>query len=75
MMMFVYGIECDQFDNIIIAQEISNTICLLNTEGALISTLMTEENGISGPLTLALDSYGRLWIGQEDEIKVVKYIA
>ena len=70
----VYSIACDEYDNIIVAQRFSNTISLLNCEGIFISNIMTEKDGVSDPRALVIDSHGYLWIGQEDEIKVVKYI-
>ena len=71
---YVYGIACDEYDNIIIAQRVSNTISLLDSEGSLLSTILTEDDGIIDPIPLAIDHHGNLWIGQEDEVKVVKYI-
>ena len=68
------GIACDSYNNVIVAQRYGNTISVLDSEGNLISTLLTEEDGILQPLTLAIDSHGFLWIGQEDQVKVVKYI-
>ena len=70
----VYGMACDQYDNIIIAKLLNHAIVILDSEGSLISTLLTDEDGILDPRALAIDSRGYLWIGQKDEIKVVQYI-
>ena len=68
----VFGIACDKYDNIIITQ--SNAISLLDSDGFLISSILTTEDGISNPVALAIDSKGRMWIALDDEIKVMKYI-
>ena len=69
----VFGLACDQFDNVIAADRLNHTIYLLNCEGILIRTLMKEKDGISNPWSLSVDNEGTLWIGQ-DNVKVVKYL-
>ena len=70
----VYGMECDRYDNIIIAECYNDTIRLLDSDGKLITTLMTEEDGIIYPMSVSIDNQGRLWIGQYENVKVIKYI-
>ena len=70
----VYGMVCDSYDNIIIADQMNDNISLLDSEGKLITTLMAEEDGISVPYSLAIDKQGHLWIGQYENVKVIKYI-
>ena len=70
----VYGMVCDRYDNIIIADHIYDNISLLDSEGKLITTLMTRQDGIWEPYSLAMDNQGCLWIGQEKNVKVIKYM-
>ena len=65
------GLVCDTYQNIIIAEYNFYRISMLNSDGKLLRTLMT--NGVDFPLSLVLDSLNHLWIGQENEIKVIKY--
>ena len=69
----VGGIVCLKNHHVIVADTNDDKILLLNSEGKLVTTLLTEEDGISGPQSLSIDRHGRLWIGQENDIKVVKY--
>ena len=70
----VLGLVCGIYNNIIIADYINDKISLLDSEGTLITTLMTNEDGIRYPFTLSIDKQERLWIGQMENVKVVKYI-
>ena len=69
---YVYGIVCDSYDNIIIADQMNDQISLLDSKGKLIRTLLTIRDGISEPLSLAIDRQGHLWIGQSVNVKVIK---
>ena len=71
---FVVGMVCDKYDNVIIAEYDTNKISLLSSEGKLVTTLLTGEDGISRPESLSIDRHGLLWIGQENRLKVVKYL-
>ena len=70
----VIGMVCDRYNNIIIAEWGNDKIRLLDSEGKLVTTLMTRGDGIIDPLSLAIDKQGHLWIGQSGNLKVVKYI-
>ena len=70
----VSGIVCDKYDNVILAERILNKIHLLSSEGKLVTTLLTEADGISMPQSLSIDRHGQLWIGQDNNVKVVKYL-
>ena len=70
----IYGMVCDKYDNVIIAEQISNTIHLLSSEGKLVTTLLTWEEGIRWPRSLSIDRHGQLWIGQDKNLKVIKYL-
>ena len=68
------GMVCDRYDNVIISEYINNKIRLLSSEGKLVTTLLTAEDGILFPQSLSIDRHGQLWIGQEDRLKVVRYL-
>ena len=68
----IFALVCDKYDNVIIALDYRNCkICLLNSEGYLVTTLLTGED-YTYSLTIARN--GHLWIGQNRNIKVVKYL-
>ena len=67
----VYGMVCDRYDNIIITECNNDKISLLDSEGKLITTLMTREDGVSDPWSLAINKQGHLWIGQSGLVKVI----
>ena len=71
---WAFGLECDRCGNIIIADFEYNEIGLLSGQGRLIATLLTGKDGIEDPWFLSVDGHGYLWIGQKDNIKVVKYL-
>ena len=70
----VYEMVCDKYDNVIIAEYFNSEIHLLSNEGRLMTTLLTEEDGIRQPRSLSIDRHGQLWIGQYESIKVVRYL-
>ena len=72
--MGICGMVCDKHDNVIIAAHVSNKILLLSSEGNLVTTLLTAANGIMYPRSLSIDKHGQLWIGQDNNVKVVKYL-
>ena len=70
----VYGMVCDKYDNVIIAEYFNNKIHLLSSDGKPVTTLLTRDDGIKRPQSLTIDRHGHLWIGQEESIKVVRYL-
>ena len=68
----IYGMVCDKYDNVIIAENYS--IHLLSSEGKLVTTLLTAENGISFLWAMSIDRHGQLWIGKKSSIRVIKYL-
>ena len=70
----IYGIVCDKYNNVIIAEFCDRKISLLSDEGKLVTTLLTMQLGIDMPRSLSIDRYGQLWIGQALSLKVVKYL-
>ena len=70
----VCGMVCDRYHNVIIAEYVSNTIHLLSSDRKLVTTLLTAEDGIWRPRSLSIDRHGQLWMGQDESIKVVRYL-
>ena len=83
----VYGLVCDRYHNIIIADYWNSKIRLLNSNGDAIALLWgslgIEGEGIvhysvndmlEGPTCLSIDKDGHLWIGQMGKIIGVKYL-
>ena len=68
----IFGMVYDKYDNVIIADILK--ILLLSSEGKLVTTLLTREDGIRWPRSLSIDRHGQLWIGQALSFKVVKYL-
>ena len=70
----VFGIVCDKYDNVIIAEYFNKTVYLLDNEGKLVTILLNKKDGIIEPYSLSVDKQGFLWVGQKQNTKVVKYI-
>ena len=70
----VFGIICDQFDNVIIGEWGNNKVVLVDGDGKVIKMLCAEKEGISGPVALTMDKHNVLWIGQHTNIKRVQYL-
>ena len=69
-----FGLVCDMNNNVIIADCNNDHVLLLDNEGRLVRTLLTKKDGINYPRYLSIDQHGCLWIGQTDNVKVVKYV-
>ena len=74
LFMAIYGMVCDKYDNVIIADHYNDKIHLLSSEGKLVTTLLTAKDGIRWPRSLSIDRHGQLWIGQDESLKVVRYL-
>ncbi|KAK3094107.1 hypothetical protein FSP39_024195 [Pinctada imbricata] len=70
---FLGGLHCDKFNNILVGDWHRNEIVLFNIDGQRVRTLLTEEDGICGPLSMDVDSKGRLWIGQRENVLIATY--
>ncbi|KAL4233340.1 tripartite motif-containing protein 46 [Mactra antiquata] len=69
------GITCDSYGHVIVADYSSNMIHLLDRHGRFLMYLLTEEDGIFGPTSVAVDKAGYLWVGGGDAtVKIYKYI-
>ena len=69
-----FGIVCDQYDNIIVAERNGHTVSLLSKDGELVKTLLTKTDAIEYPNSLSIDKNGYLWIGQSKNVKVIQYL-
>ncbi|KAK3093036.1 hypothetical protein FSP39_010335 [Pinctada imbricata] len=67
------GLYCDTENNILVGDRHRNEIVMLNIDGQLVRTVLTKEDGICGLLSMDVDSKGRLWIGQEDNVLIATY--
>ncbi|KAK3083636.1 hypothetical protein FSP39_000566 [Pinctada imbricata] len=71
------GLVCDKLGNILISDSKNGEVIILSRDGKYLDCLLTSENGISKPLGLAIDSSGKLWVGQnegdEGKLAIFKY--
>ena len=70
----VFGMVCDRYSNVIIAEFYNKKITLLDKDGVFVQTLLTAEDGIQLNSSLSIDWYGNLWVGQYENIKIIKYL-
>ena len=73
---YVFGLDCDPYDNVIIAECFNDKVSLLNSEGRLITTLLTRDDGVGAPYSVSIDKHGEVWIGQSKcvTVKRLEYI-
>jgi hypothetical protein len=70
----IMGMTTDSQNNILLAIHNDDAILLLNKSLTFQKLLMTVEDDLHGPLSVALDSEGYLWVGCEDgQIHRVNY--
>ena len=72
----IQSLECDRYNNIIIAENNNDKISLLSVDGTLIKSLLTSSEGIHRPFSISIDKKGYLFIGQMEptQIIIVKYL-
>ncbi|KAK3092563.1 hypothetical protein FSP39_004455 [Pinctada imbricata] len=68
------GLYCDGYNNILVGDRQMHEIVMLNMDGQRVRTLLNEEDGIWYPLSMNVDSEGRLWIGQSSNILIATYL-
>jgi len=67
---------CDSFDNILVADFLSNCVHLLSSSGAPLGRLLTKTHGVACPTFLALDHDDRLYVGQYGgEVVLFRYLS
>ncbi|XP_065938500.1 uncharacterized protein [Magallana gigas] len=72
-----YGICTDVLGHILVCDEISNTVHLLDQDGQFLSLLLTEQEGVINmyPRSVCVDDEKNMWVGDIDNIvKVYKYL-
>ncbi|KAL4230630.1 hypothetical protein ACF0H5_011007 [Mactra antiquata] len=70
------ALATDKYSQILIADSHNRAIHLLDKDGNFIKLLLTAEDGIGEPWSVAVDSEGFLWIGDTNgTVKVYKYMS
>lgn len=70
------SIACDKYCQILVADSHNRAIHLVDKDGRFIKLLLTEEDGIGEPWSVAVDKEGFLWVGDTDgTVKVFKYMS
>ena len=69
-----FGVVWDRYNNVIVAQYLDDKVLLLSNDGKLIKTLLTKKDVINRPYSLSVGKHDCLWIGQDQNVKVVKYL-
>ena len=74
-MLEPYGVCTDSYGYIFVADHHNNRIHMLSPDGVFIRYLLTENDGLWRPMTLAIDHKGHLVVAQAlGTVKVYKYI-
>ncbi|XP_052692032.1 uncharacterized protein LOC128170098 [Crassostrea angulata] len=69
------GIYTDVLGHILVCDDDSNTVHLLNQDGRFLSLLLTQQTGIKYSCSVCVDDDNNLWVGQWGNIvKVYKYL-
>ncbi|XP_013404005.1 tripartite motif-containing protein 3-like [Lingula anatina] len=69
------GICVDQYDNIFIADHVTNKIHIISSDGEFVQFLATENDGLTDPRGLAINHDGDLAVSEDGgKIKVFRYI-
>eukprot|EP00105_Crassostrea_gigas_P026572 XP_011447574.1 PREDICTED: tripartite motif-containing protein 5 [Crassostrea gigas] len=70
-----YGICTDVLCHILVCDNISNTVHLLDQDGQFLSLLLTEQQGVEYPRSVCVDDENYLWVGQlTNKVTVYKYL-
>lgn len=65
---------CDKYDNILICDCDNSAVHMLDRHGQFLRFLVSVENGVSCPCSLALDEEGQLWLGEMNgQVHVIEY--
>uniref|UniRef100_A0A8W8LTJ4 Tripartite motif-containing protein 2 n=1 Tax=Magallana gigas TaxID=29159 RepID=A0A8W8LTJ4_MAGGI len=71
-----YGICTDVLGHILVCDDISNTVHLLDQDGQFLSLLLTPQQGVKYPISVCVVDENNLWVGQHftNTVKVYKYL-
>ena len=70
------SIACDKYCQILVADSHNRAVHLVDKDGRFIKLLLTEQDGIGEPWSVAVDKDGFLWVGDtEGTVKVYKYMS
>nr|XP_034306140.1 uncharacterized protein LOC117682518 isoform X1 [Crassostrea gigas] len=71
-----YGICTDVLGHILVCNDKSKTVHLLDQDGQFLSLLLTPQQGEKCPLAVCVDDENNLWVGQylTNTVKVYKYL-
>uniref|UniRef100_K1QQL4 Tripartite motif-containing protein 2 n=1 Tax=Magallana gigas TaxID=29159 RepID=K1QQL4_MAGGI len=71
-----YGICTDVLGHILVCDDISETVHLLDQDGQFLSLLLTEQQGVKYPYSVCVDDENNLCIGQHltNIVTVYKYL-
>uniref|UniRef100_A0A8W8LNT3 B box-type domain-containing protein n=1 Tax=Magallana gigas TaxID=29159 RepID=A0A8W8LNT3_MAGGI len=73
---YPFGICTDVLGHILVCDDISKTVHLLNQDGQFLSLLLTPQQGVKLPRSVCVDDENNLWVGQGDTntVTVYKYL-
>ncbi|XP_061167692.1 RING finger protein 207-like [Saccostrea echinata] len=73
---YPYGICTDVLGHILVCDDNSNTVHLLDQDGQFLSLLLTRQQGVKFPCSVCVDDKNNLYLGQQDTntLTVYKYI-
>eukprot|EP00105_Crassostrea_gigas_P033945 XP_019918093.1 PREDICTED: uncharacterized protein LOC109617176 [Crassostrea gigas] len=70
-----YGICTDVLGHILVCDDISDSVYLLDQDGQFLSLLLTPQQGVHGPRRVCVDDENNLWVGQNtNTVTVYKYL-
>ncbi|XP_052691361.1 uncharacterized protein LOC128169235 isoform X1 [Crassostrea angulata] len=71
-----YGICTDVLGHILVSDDISKTVHLLDQDGQFLSLLLTEQQEVKYPRSVCVDDENNLWVGQwlSNTVTVYKYL-
>ncbi|XP_052676639.1 uncharacterized protein LOC128158010 [Crassostrea angulata] len=71
-----FGICTDVLGHILVCDEISKTVDLLDQDGQLLSLLLPPQQGVKCPRSVCVDDENNLWVGQRNTntVTVYKYL-
>ncbi|XP_062578103.1 E3 ubiquitin-protein ligase TRIM71-like [Saccostrea cucullata] len=71
-----HGVATDSLGHILIADNANNAVHLISQDGNFLSYILTEDDGISLPHGISVDTHDNLWLVEEENacVKVYQYL-